>query len=332
MRPHHSRHLHGFTLVELLVVIAIIGILVAVLLPAVQSAREAARRVQCTNNLKQLGLALHNYHSAHSRFPPAGIGYGWCHLPAQYGASRIHNLNGLLLLLPHLELKTLYDQFDFRHAAANVMTGNDYCCAPTTAVGTLAGDAVTSGNGYVVSQLPSVFVCPSDTGYPYLDELSVYGIGGGGFLGAKTNYDFSTSSSYDCDHWERHERTRRRMFGEHSITRVAIVEDGTSHTIAMAETMHDVYNGECVAWGYRGWVMVGIDVGGHGINVWHWPGVVPNPERTQLRSWGHAGSLHPGGVHLMMADGSVHFVTEYTSGNILERLSSMSDGEPVAVP
>lgn len=331
MYPLGSRYRHGFTLVELLVVIAIIGILVALLLPAVQSARETARRVHCSNNLKQLGLALHNYHTSFSTFPPGGVAYGWCQRPAQYGASKIYNLNGLLFLLPHLELTTLYDEFHFDHAAANIMAGNNSCCAPTSAVGTLAGNA-TWFNGHVVSQLPSVFVCPSDTGDPFIPGGGgVYGVGSKAFPGAKTNYDFSASANFECNHWQRYARERRRMFGEHSTTRIATVQDGTSHTIAMAETMHNVYNGRCPAWGYRGWAMIGIDVG-HGINDWTWPGIIADPKFTQLASWGQAGSLHPGGALMMMADASVHFVSEHTSGNILERLSSMSDGQPVALP
>src|SRR5947207_3585508 len=95
----YGRSTRGFTLVELLVVIAIIGVLVALLLPAVQAAREAARRSQCSNNLKQLSLALHNYEAVHNTFPPAGIDS--------------NQMSWTVLLLPFFEQQALYDQFNF---------------------------------------------------------------------------------------------------------------------------------------------------------------------------------------------------------------------------
>ncbi len=101
----------AFTLVELLVVIAIIGVLVALLLPAIQSAREAARRAQCTNQLKQLGLALHNYHDVHRTFPPSGLhnrdGHGASATSSSWGPSWI------VMTLPFLEQEALYSQYDF---------------------------------------------------------------------------------------------------------------------------------------------------------------------------------------------------------------------------
>jgi len=337
MRPRPWR---AFTLVELLVVIAIIGILIALLLPAVQAAREAARRMQCSNNLKQLGLALHNYHSAHKVFPPGGIGYGWCRYPDNGGAASIKNLNGLALLLPYLEQQPLHEKLDFRTCSCNAMHGNTGCCGPCTAVGVLAGDVTTDtdGDGFNNAQAAATAIavgtCPSDNGDPYLAEGSPhYGIKpGSGLRGFKTNYDFSTSNSYHCDAWSRENASTRRMFGENSNTRFSDVLDGTSNTVALVETLHDVYNGECAAFFYRGWVMVGVDLGHYGINRWHWPPYITEPRRGQLRSWAHAGSLHPGGCHVAMADGSVHFLSETTDTVVLEGLSTMAGGEVVSVP
>jgi prepilin-type N-terminal cleavage/methylation domain-containing protein len=115
----------GFTLVELLVVIAIIGILIALLLPAVQAAREAARRMQCSNNLKQIGLGLHNYHDTFGTFPP--------------GASQDQYLGYATRLLPFMEQKPLYDRVDFENVYS---TPNNY------AVGAVRVDA---------------FLCPSSS-------------------------------------------------------------------------------------------------------------------------------------------------------------------------
>ena len=107
MYERTGRH-RGFTLVELLVVIAIIGILIALLLPAVQAAREAARGLQCRNHLKQLGLGLLIYHEAHGRFPPSGC---WRGLPAWEASTPIRE-NWVILLLPFIEQQGLHDAFD----------------------------------------------------------------------------------------------------------------------------------------------------------------------------------------------------------------------------
>ena len=106
----------GFTLVELLVVIAIIGVLVALLLPAVQAAREAARRSSCSNNLKQLAVALHNHHDTFNTLPPGGTYYGVCCTPATY-------TNWAIEILPFMEQKQLYDQY--RQNEVNVSTNNN---------------------------------------------------------------------------------------------------------------------------------------------------------------------------------------------------------------
>ncbi len=312
------RRISGFTLVELLVVIAIIGVLIALLLPAVQAAREAARRSQCQNNLKQIGVALHNFHSVRKKFPPGGMDYGWCQHPENGGTKTVRNGNGLRLLLPYLEQQALFDQFDPRAAAHNAVQGNNESFSPTSSLGKVIGDAVVSGNLALARHPISLFICPSDTGELFLEEE-----------GAKTNYDFSVSQSFQCAAWDRAESDTRRMFGENSRTKAAMVTDGLSNTIAMAETLHDVYDGKATAWSYRIWVMVGLDLGKKEINFWNYP---PNTRRSRLRSWGHAGSLHGDAVHVLMADGSTHSLQDSIDKVVLERLAAMADDQIVRLP
>jgi prepilin-type N-terminal cleavage/methylation domain-containing protein/prepilin-type processing-associated H-X9-DG protein len=322
----------GFTLVELLVVIAIIGLLLALLLPAVQAAREAARRLHCTNNMKQLGLALQNYHSATGHFPFAGADYGWCRYPQTGGSKQIRNWNGLVFLMPYLDQQAIFDRFDQGSAAANVLKGNDLCCPPTNSLGELVGDALTSGNAQLSTEVISLLLCPSDEGEIWLPD------GGGeysaalGYGGAKSNYDFSTHSAHNCKYWLVQPVHQRRLFGENTKFRDKDVTDGLSNTLAFAETLRKVFNGYTSAWEYRGWVMVGLDVGTNLINVYTWPGYIERPDRAQLRSRSFAGSLHGNGVNLVMADGSVRYMLEDTEQPILEAFSTMAGEEVVNLP
>ncbi|MDX1948268.1 MAG: DUF1559 domain-containing protein [Pirellulaceae bacterium] len=346
--PLHIRAARrGFTLVELLVVIAIIGMLVTLLLPAVQSAREAARRASCANNLRQHGIALNNYHDAYKRFPPAGINYGWCRNPppaTNLPENRIYNVNGILLMAPFLELGGALSNYNPSAAASDVNVGNDNCCSPTQAQEPLSG-TVAGTNATLVAAQFKVFSCPSDTGDPRLPTTGVYSIGMGSNrgAGAKTNYDFSAwSGSYVCKHWATHTLNQRRMFGENSTARFSDVIDGSSHTVAFCETTNDVYNGRAPAWGYRGWVMVGVDIGSSaGINNWTYgtyitftqgPDWRENPRVGRLGSWAYPGSLHPGGCQVCMADGSVRFVAQNTDLTIRERMAAMADGNTVILP
>jgi prepilin-type N-terminal cleavage/methylation domain-containing protein/prepilin-type processing-associated H-X9-DG protein len=321
----------AFTLVELLVVIAIIGVLIALLLPAIQAARESARRMHCTNNMKQLGLALHNFHSAKKKFPFAGADYGWCRFPEIAGSREIRNWNGLVFLLPFLEQQAIYDQFDLNHPFSNHMIGNQQCCAPTASLGSLIGNAVSSGNARLATQILPIFLCPSDSGELTLPSSGLYSVGPG-LEAAKTNYDFSTSKSYDCKYWQRQPEREWRLFGENTQFYDKDVTDGLSNTIAFAETMRDRYDGVTSAWAYRAWVMMGIDVGQYLINVYTWPGVIAEPVRSRLRRFACAGSLHGEGANMVFADGSVHFLSQETEPSILEAFSAMADGEIVSLP
>ena len=316
---------------ELLVVIAIIGVLVALLLPAVQAAREAARRMQCTNNMKQLGLALQNYHSARGKFPFAGADYGWCQYPEIAGSLHIRNWNGMVFLLPYLEQQVIYDRFNQTSAASDVMEGNQACCAPTTSRGTLMGSPTTSGNAQLSTEMIAGLLCPSDDGDIWL-PLGGHYSAASGYGGAKTNYDFSASSRYECKYWQTQPENERRMFGENTAFRDKDVTDGLSNTVAFAETLRTIYNGYTPAWAYRGWVMLGIDLGENKINVYTWPGVIANPERSRLKWYSSAGSMHGNGANIVMADGSVHYLTEETEPQVLEAVSTMAGEEVASLP
>lgn len=323
----------AFTLIELLVVIAIIAVLIALLLPAVQKVRDASARLQCQNNLKQLGVALHNYHDSKKQFPPSGVGYGWCihadpGCPTCIGDTKVYNLNGLVLLLPYIDQGGLYGSIKHTEAISEQNTG--YCCSYVgNTGGSVVGNPATNGNAALATSIIPVLRCPTDNGKPALDGSTAYRPAAN-FAGAKTNYDFITrTSDFYCNYWKVAPGHQRTIFGENSTTRMAMIADGTSNTLAMGETTYEVHNGRCAAWAYRAWVMTGIDMN-NGINDWSFTMITP--QFGKLGSWGRAGSMHFSGANFLVADGAVRFIPEETPLATLVSLAYMADGKIVAVP
>lgn len=329
MKREPKRQRVGFTLVELLVVIAIIGILVALLLPAVQAAREAARRSQCTNQLKQLGLAMQNYEDTHRVLPPAGLAYGFT--PHVDGAPKtILNLNGFVLMLPFMEQQAVYAQYNFSGSAGAYDTNG----IP------LAGDPGVNGNDKIVSMQLPIFYCPSDDGPRATTNLGgAYGISNSSALfGALTCYEFSTNPGQELGNgnsWNAFAGSKTRaLFGQNSASRLGDAKDGTSNTTAFVETTLRTGDGGSNAWGYRGWVMMGVALyanAPYGINQWQAPASWSSwysapPMVGKVVEWGNAGSLHPAGCQACMADGSVHFINEAADLVTLQRMGYIADG------
>ena len=306
----------GFTLVELLVVIAIIGILVALLLPAVQAAREAARRSQCQNNLKQLGLALVNFTEIKKKYP-LGVsdgtigfkddGYGWA-----------------VWLLPQLEEQPLYDRIKpTEHPGIFIWTYN------------LTKQIIPGGD----TALP-VFRCPSSELLPHVNEMPPSWAHANGY--ATSDYKACTGEGDNGIFFKRADGLAAQQFGtvqmRYTRTRPADVTDGLSKTIAFGESAY-----------YEVVDLVGTTI------IYDWPiwlGAYGTDEPVQFKTDANAlinclivpksianfpramdddcaFSWHEGGAFFAFADGSVHFLLEEIDIDDYRHLGSKNDGEIV---
>ena len=320
----------GFTLIELLVVIAIIAILIALLLPAVQQARESARRTQCKNNLKQLGIALHNYHDTFNTLPPSAIamGVGGAEYLTGGGTTkaiaRYSNLSGFVLLLPYIEQSTMYAAWNFNNAASNSFVYPLYTSAD------VQGSADVNA---AISKTPlAALTCPSDNGkpnYPARDQY--YSISTTNEGGYRSSYQFSSHwRAYYYSHWWNVDSIQEtRAFGEDRKTNFKDFTDGLSNSVLMVEQTREKYNGAIGGWSYTCHVNGGIDFtrDWYRINQWDYYGDPATFLPGRLGQWMTAGSLHTGGVQAVLGDGAVRFISENINGTTQNNLAKISDGK-----
>ncbi len=313
----------GFTLIELLVVIAIIGVLVALLLPAVQASREAARRAQCTNNLKQIALAAHNYESTHSVFPPGQMKLSFATMPRFRGFSLFVNM------LPYLDQQPLYNRWNFSDPLANT-------------IGTTANTALVLGS----------LLCPSDIipENPVQNGIRWYGIASYGGNGGSQTHPPTALTSDGIFH-----ATGPAAPGFRQV-RPAEVRDGLSNTLFFGERNHLDENYDTFfqagwtiepMWMWGWWAPSGgnfglsdVTMSAHapinyklGFSYASRPASVASQadfaayDALRVSSWG---SQHPGGAVFALADGSVRFLKDTTSQQVLRALGTRAGREALS--
>ena len=321
--PSHSSS-RGFTLVELLVVIAIIGILVALLLPAVQAAREAARRMQCTNNMKQIGIAMHNYHDSNKRFPA-----GYLFLGGKRGNTPAYGW--AVSILPYMEMSALYDELD----PGKIPLSSRYTSGASAADKALLQTRIDA------------YRCPSDV----LGDLNdVQSFGPNHFQIATSNY--IGCCGYGDKPWVEDVNPdpdvpakTGGMFAANSWIGMHGVTDGTTNTMMISErdggpTGPHPTTGAYTTFKGAFWAGAGrndtFDPNGPlatlfraGFNV----NRDYNMEGAPQNMGKGFSSLHPGGTNIGMVDGSVHFLSETVDGNnVVRPMSLRNDGEVFQSP
>lgn len=296
-----SRKARGFTLVELLVVIAIIGVLVALLLPAIQAAREAARRTQCSNNLKQISLGLNNYHDTFKTFPPG----------AWNEANRGNRLAWTVFILPFIEQQTVYQEFNFEYpnyTGVNLLPGiilvpTYHCPSLRLKTGDYSGEFVGGKAPYTTHyyavmgpQGINPLIPGGTTRYPESDNVNPHG----GYAYGGVLY-------------------------RNSSTRIGDITDGTSNTVMVGELAWDAAN--C----YRTWLRGANGTAvGSAKNIEFGLKVAPYASAGWTNNFNDVsfGSEHPAGCHFAVCDGSVAFVAENIEMNVLLAIASREGAEP----
>lgn len=304
-----ARRRIGFTLIELLVVIAIIGILVGLLLPSVQAAREAARRMQCSSHLKQIALAAHNYHSAFKILPPGSFGPHWNERP-EFKDPRGWNLpfghfGWSAPLLPFVEQQKMYEALDLdKPAYAAFILERGVQLGP-------AGDTV---NQQVATNMPAVFSCPSVPPVYRAGHFKDYAINGG--------------TGRCCPERVRDQHRMNGIGYWDSKTKFRGISDGLAHTFLFLEFAHT---------GNHSWALEG-EGANHFLFVHHISqGYVtsrehngfpfpPNTTRFNARA---THSLHPSGIMASWADGSVDFISDHIDFELYDQMFTREGHEVV---
>jgi prepilin-type N-terminal cleavage/methylation domain-containing protein/prepilin-type processing-associated H-X9-DG protein len=340
----------GFTLIELLVVIAIIAVLIALLLPAVQAAREAARRMQCTNNLKQMGLAFHNYAAANGGFPPAKIYSGSCEW-SNGGRGLVLNTTVFSLILGFIDQVPLYNAYNFSQTSSNSAWQTTVQGGSGPANFNLLGDQ--TANTTVVGAMVASYVCPSDV-YPSPIGATVTGKGWNAQMNARASNYYVSVGIYDdvyCPGNNTYTPTanERGVFFNDLSTNLAQIQDGTSNTFLDGEALQAPAHWDG---GYGPFWGAGIETAIHGViypvqsnkmylmygpnaPVGLYFGAVGDSQyvslpQAQLTFANVFGSRHPGGLNMGLADGSVRFIKNSINYSTWWALASMAGGEIIS--